>query len=172
MSSRESHQYLDNVHCWSTLSQTTFRLPASLLYLYMYLWKIMDNASLHPSCIADFASAEYCYTFLFPGFNERQDATRIKMQQGSRCNKDQDTTRIKIQRGSRFNEDQDSRRIKIQRGSSYIFSTFLSFSTFLNFLMNDGCTTQNFPTRGSVWPFSHVFKSIPGDVFLDWQWQC
>ena len=47
----------------------------------------------------------------------------------------QDATRIKMQQGSRCNEDQDSRRIKIQRGSSCIFSTFLSFSTFLNFSM-------------------------------------
>ena len=40
LSSRESHQYLDNVQptSSSTLSQTNFRLPASLLYLSLYLY--------------------------------------------------------------------------------------------------------------------------------------
>ena len=35
-----------------------------------------------------------------------QDAARIKMQQGSRCNEDQDATWTKMQRGSRSNEDE------------------------------------------------------------------
>ena len=51
------------------------------------------------------------------GFNEDQDATRIRMQRGSRCTKDQYATRIKMRRGSRCNKDKDATRIKMQRGS-------------------------------------------------------
>ena len=40
--------------------------------------------------------------------DEDLDATRIKIQQGSKCNEDQDATSIKMQRGSRFNEDQNA----------------------------------------------------------------
>ena len=61
-------------------------------------------------------------------YNEDQDATRIKMQRRSICNKDHDAMRIKMQRGSRCKEDQDSTRIKMQRGLSCIFSTFLNVS--------------------------------------------
>ena len=38
----------------------------------------------------------------------------------------------------------------MQQGSRCVFSTFLSFSTYLNFLMNDGCITQNFPMAVAV----------------------
>ena len=81
-----------------------------------------------------------------------------------------------MQQGSRFNEDQDSRRVKIQQGSSCIFSTFLSFSIFLNFSMKcssgdcDGgnaCCTSAAPCSAGQGDCDSDSECRPGFLTLD-----
>ena len=78
----------------------------------IYIWKILLVGYIHTRLNFSFFSIYNIYwkvTWPYP--------TRIKMQQGSRCNEDKDATRIKMQRGSRWIEDKDATRIKMQRGS-------------------------------------------------------
>ena len=72
---------------------------------------IISASSVHHQCIITASSMhQQCISASVQQGN-KADATRIKMQQGSRYNKDKDATSINMERGSRYNEDQDATRI-------------------------------------------------------------
>ena len=83
-------EYCSNFHC--------VRVCVISVLLHIALYKVLDYIYIFQKHRPDKTRPD-------------QDATRIKVQRGSRCNEDQDTTRIKIQRGSRCNEDQYAPRI-------------------------------------------------------------
>ena len=87
-----------------------------------------------------------------------QDATRIKMQHGPRCNKDQDATWIKKQHGSRCNMNQNSTRIKMQHGSRFNMDQDVTSRHCNNCT---GCTTNllQYKHINKCWSHFHCYRA-------------